>query len=75
MRKFRQGKIINSVFNTLIMSVCGISKWMPFTSKCTLICNSRERSGLGITDLGDTGDVRTVRVNEIVQGKQSEKNF
>lgn len=40
-----------------------------------LVCNSRERSGLGITDLGDAGDVRTVRVNEIIQGKQSEKNF
>lgn len=27
---------MNSVFGTLIMSVCGVSKWVPFTSKWML---------------------------------------
>lgn len=64
-----QGREGNSVFNVLFMSVCGIFRWMPFTSNWIFKSNSRKRSGLEITDLGDIGAIRTVRVNEMRSSK------
>lgn len=62
---------MNSIFSLLIMSVCGVSKWMPFISNWIFeSVNSKERSGLEITDVEDIGNIRTVRVDEIIQGKQ-----
>lgn len=44
---------------------------MPFISNWIFeSVNSKERSGLEITDVGDIGNIRTVRVDEIIQGKQ-----
>lgn len=59
---------MNSVFNTLIMSVCGISRWVPFTGYLSLQFKGKVRRG--DTDLGVVGVVRTVRVDEISQRKQ-----
>lgn len=65
---------MNSVFSLLIISVCGVSKWMPVISNWVFeSASSRERSGLEITDLGDRSNIRTMRVDEIIQGKQRVK--
>lgn len=66
---------MNSVFNTLIMSVCGVFKWVPFTSDWVLeSLQPRGKVRPGDTDLGVISVVRPMRVDEIIQGKRNGKN-